>query len=47
LHDQGGVPEYYSVRKYLSIRTSSFTTDAVTIKVNTYSGEVEKTIYLH
>lgn len=47
LHDQGGVPEYYSVRKYLSIRTSDIDADAVKIKINTYSGETEKMIYLH
>lgn len=47
LHDQGGVPEYYSVRKYLSIRTSDIDADAVKIKINTYSGETEKVINLN
>lgn len=46
MHDQGGVPEYYSVRKYLSIRTSDIDADAVRIRINTYSGETEKMVYL-
>ena len=46
MHDQGGVPEYYSVRKYLSIRTADIGADAVRIRINTYSGETEKLVYL-
>ncbi len=38
-HDQGGVPEYYTVQQYVSIDTRSLAgADAVEIAVNTYSG---------
>lgn len=44
-HDQGGVPEYYTVQRYASIDTKDFgDIDAVSITVNTYSGEVTKTL---
>ena len=38
-HDQGGVPEYYTVQQYVSVDTHSLVgVDAVEIAVNTYSG---------
>ena len=44
-HDQGGVPEYYTVQRYASIDTKDLgDIDAVSITVNTYSGEVTKTL---
>ena len=44
-HDQGGVPEYYTVQRYASIDTKDLgDVDAVSITVNTYSGEVTKTL---
>jgi len=46
-HNQGSVPEYYSSRKYLSVRTSDLDADAVRIRLNTYSGEMVKLVSLH
>lgn len=43
LHNQGGVPEYYSYSTYFSIPLSDITTDSVCLSVNTYSGLVSKT----
>lgn len=44
-HDQGGVPEYYTVQRYVSIDTNDLgDVDVVSITVNTYSGEVTKTL---
>ena len=44
-HDRGGVPEYYTVQRYASIDTKDLgDVDAVSITVNTYSGEVTKTL---
>ena len=44
-HDQGGVPEYYTVQRYASIDTKDLgDVDVVSITVNTYSGEVTKTL---
>ena len=43
-HDQGGVPEYYTVQRYASIDIKDLgDVDAVSITVNTYGGEVTKT----
>lgn len=42
-HDQGGVPEYYSSRVFVSIPVkSALTSDSVTILINTYKGVVER-----
>lgn len=41
-HDQGGMPEYYSQRAYLSIPTDSIDADSVYLRINTYQGIVEK-----
>lgn len=45
-HDQGGVPEYYSSRRYVSISTSAVNADVVSITLNTYSGTVVKQLSL-
>jgi len=47
LHDQGGVPEYYSQRYYLSVPLKGATTDSVSIAINTYDGIVRKSFNLH
>lgn len=46
LHSQGDVPEKYSTQFFLSIPCDSIPTDSVHITLNTYSGQVEKTISL-
>ena len=38
-HDQGGVPEYYSQRVYLSIPIQGIKADSVWMTVNTYNGQ--------
>lgn len=38
-HDQGGVPEYYSQRVYLSIPIQGIKADSVWLNVNTYEGK--------
>jgi hypothetical protein len=43
-HSQGGVPEYYTSRYYVSIDTQDFSADAISIEINTYDGKVTKTI---
>ena len=47
-HNQNGVPEYYGYQAYLSIplKTNPYrlhTGDTVSVRVNTYDGEVQKT----
>lgn len=42
-HDQGGVPQYYTVRQYVSIDTRQLTADSVTIVVATSSGDFTRT----
>lgn len=39
-HDQGGVPEYYSSRYYVSLSCASLDADSVCLSMNTYGGEV-------
>ena len=46
LHSQGDIPEKYSTKLFLSIPRDSIPTDSVHITINTYSGQVEKTIPL-
>ena len=41
-HDQGGIPEYYSARTYLSIPLYNLTTDSLQLTVQTYDGIVTK-----
>ena len=42
-HDQGGMPEYYSMVTYASIPLDSIKADTLTIVVKTYNGEVNRT----
>jgi hypothetical protein len=42
-HDQGGVPEYYSQRTYVSIPLKGAMTDSVCFTIHTYDGIVRKT----
>ena len=41
-HDQGGVPEYYSSRYYVSIPTDKIDADSICLTVHTYEGDVVK-----
>lgn len=41
-HDQGGVPEYYSSKKYLSLICTELECDSVSIRINSYQGETKK-----
>lgn len=41
-HDQGGVPEYYSTRYYVSIPCGTIDADSVRLLINTYDGETER-----
>ena len=44
-HDQGAMPEYYTVQQYISIPTASLhDADRVVLAVNTYEGGVERQI---
>ena len=44
-HDQGNVPEYYTVQRYVSVkRRSLYGADSVSLTVNTYKGKVVKQI---
>ncbi len=44
LHDQGGMPEYYSVNTYFSLPLRSLPVDSIRLTVNTYEGEVTKSL---
>ena len=41
-HDQGGLPEYYSQRSYISIPTDSIDADSIYLRVYSYEGVKEK-----
>lgn len=41
-HSQGGIPEYYSQRIYLSIPLYEIDADSICVDINTYSGTVER-----
>lgn len=41
-HDQGGVPEYYSSRYYLSVPCKEIDADTVVVAINSYDGAVER-----
>lgn len=41
-HDQGGVPEYYSERGFLSLPVQNLGADSIRLAINTYSGVVVK-----
>ncbi len=42
-HDQGSVPQYYTVRQYVSIDTRQLTADSVTVAVATSAGDFTRT----
>lgn len=46
-HNQGGVPEYYSQKYYVSLLTKQIDADSLCLLVNTYGGEVEKRLRLN
>ncbi len=41
-HNQGGVPEYYSSRYYVSVPCKEIDADSVVVTINTYNGAVER-----
>lgn len=43
-HDQGGVPEYYSQRSYVSIPLSGIKADFIILTIHTYDGGTERKI---
>ena len=45
-HDQANQPEYYTQNFFLSVRTSPAQADSVSITINTYRGEVCKSLPL-
>lgn len=45
-HDQGGVPEYYSTKHYISVPCSSIDADSVCLTVQTYDGIVVRRLKL-
>ena len=45
-HDQGGVPEYYSLQRFLSIPARSILADSLQLEMQTYEGIVVRTIAL-
>ena len=45
-HDQGGVPEYYSLQRFLSIPARSIPADSLQLEMQTYEGIVVRTIAL-
>lgn len=46
IHDQGGVPEYYSQQCYLSIPVRSIEADSLRLTLQTYEGEISRTLPL-
>lgn len=46
-HAQNSVPEYYTVQQYVSIDTAMLGADVVELHVNTYNGEVVKTVCIN
>lgn len=51
IHNQNGMPEYYSVTTYMSIVTDKLPCglndgDKVVVAINTYKGEIEKTFQI-
>lgn len=45
-HDQGGVPEYYSLQRYISIPVSLMDADTLRLTINTYEGQVIRVLPL-
>lgn len=46
-HDQGGMPEYYSQRTFVSISTRDCQADTIQLTLNTFEGPVTKTFLLN
>ena len=44
IHDQAGVPEYYSSRSFVSLALSDIIADQVTISIPTYDGWISRTL---
>ena len=38
-HNQGGVPQYYTVQQYVSVSLTELNADVVEIQANTYNGK--------
>ena len=45
-HDQGGVPQYYTQRTYISIPTEHVDADSIHLRINSYQGWKERTLSL-
>ena len=45
-HDQGGVPEYYSLQRYFSIPVSRIGADTLRLSISTYEGPIVKVLPL-
>ena len=45
-HNQNGMPEYYTVQRYMSVSIDALQADVVDLRVNTYDGEITKSIGL-
>ena len=43
-HDQGGVPEYYSLQRFFSIPVRSIKADSVRLEMQTYDGVIVRTV---
>ena len=42
LHDQGGMPEHYSVNTFFSMPLQKLPVDSICLTVNTYDGKLTK-----
>ena len=45
-HNQNNVPQYYTIQRYVSIDMSDIDADILDIHVNTYNGEIVKSVVL-
>ena len=43
-HNQADIPQYYSNKYYLSVLCDKMTCDSIRLTVNTYDGEVVRTL---
>ena len=43
-HDQADIPQYYSNKYYLSVLCDQLVCDSICIVVNTYDGEMTRTL---
>lgn len=44
LHSQNGIPEYYTNRRYVSIRLPEPAPDTIRLSIRTYEGDIERTL---